>query len=685
MGINAVDVASVSLDDDNTPDPDEASKTDLVVEASSDGDIMGELGSIGDILTRVELDLTCVSEKLVNLSVLMMHVATKWNDFEAFNSEEGDLLAASEDKGLEIDLLSEVLDSEVNELDKCLTTIRSDILKSGKVISSNQHLGETFVTMEEKLHDSELSLKQSQDQVSEIRAQSAKFRRILPFFDGREHWNGNEESNVLEDDQCLNINAKINMQTVEQRRHILRLLEKSLAKELELDNKLSQSRQIEEELKYRLHSMEQELYFTEEETMDTYEKCFRAENTAEVLMGISKDLLSSLQIFQFNLNASTQRETELKSELAKSKVALESKEHALQKFDSSSAKLNDFLIAQTENLKASLTVAEDKLILANSEAFTLTEKVSSLEKQLKEYELQLLDAKHSTDGGQEQENATEMENIVHDLEEKLSRAENRAENAEGKCKLLSETNTEIIEELGQLKGVSQKADLLERQLREAETRLQHAVATSEASQEKQNMLYCTIRDMENVIVDLKSKAIKAESRADSTEDKCIILSESNAELNEEIVFLRSRLECLEASLNQAEEKKMVTAKDIGSRTKMITDLVMQLATERERLHKQISSLTQANKALATKIHQTRKESPVVVGLRNHDTGSKLDKMQRNEFAGETEVASTYPMPDSESSRRIDAGVLSRKHVFMAILTILISAAVYFCQPQNIST
>lgn len=47
------------------------------------------------------------------------------------------------------------------------------------------------------------------------------------------------------------------------------------------------------------------------------------------------------------------------------------------------------------------------------------------------------------------------------------------------------------------------------------------------------------------------------------------------------------MESLEASLNQAEEMKLSTAKDIGFRSKVITDLVMQLAIERERLHKQV--------------------------------------------------------------------------------------------------
>ncbi|PNX55040.1 WPP domain-interacting tail-anchored protein, partial [Trifolium pratense] len=136
----------------------------------------------------------------------------------------------------------------------------------------------------------------------------------------------------------------------------------------------------------------------------------------------------------------------------------------------------------------------------------------------------------------------------------------------------------------------------------------HAVATAEASQEKQKMLYDTIEDMEHVIKDLKSKVLKAESHADSAEDKCIILSESNADLNEEVNFLRSKLECLERSLHQAEEAKMTTAKDIGKRTKFFKSLVTQLALERERLNKKLSSLASENKMLVVKLKQAYKDS-----------------------------------------------------------------------------
>lgn len=701
MDTDSVHEAKVSLEDVGTCDLDvESINTDLVVEASSNGDKSRELETAGGILTGVELDLACVAEKLVNLSVLMMHVATKETDFEAFASSN-DILADSVEKALEFDFLSEILDAETMELDKLMMNIQKYIFEVGEIISSNGP-GETFMALEEKLRDSQESLKQSKDQVSEIRAQSAKFQRTFSCLHGEENWSADKGSNFLEDNQLSSMNSKINMQTAEQQRHFLRMLEKSLAREMDLEKKLTESRQLEEELKDRVLSIQQQVFFIEEETMDVYEKWFETENAAEVLMGISKELLGRLQIFQLNLNGSVKREAELRSKLENSIEQLEAKEIALQKFDSSSTKLS-LLVAKTDSLKASLSEAENNLGLANSEALTLREKVTSLENQLIESEFQL-SAKVSADGTQEQHNAylcseiNEMKNVTDTVKEKLSKAESRADNAEAKLKLLEETNMKLDEELGHLKDTSEKVDSLERQLRESDFRLQHAVASAEASQEKQNMLYATIRDMENLIEGLKSKVSKAESRADSVEDKCIILSETNSDLNEELSFLRGRLECLEASLNQAKEKKMATAKDICIRSKVITDLVMQLAIERERLHKQIASLALQNQTLVMKLQQTSKDA---VDTKYHNKGSgekflftehdvskfsatisELDMAQKNEPVSETKVAPADSTSELETVRRIDAG-LSFKHAIMAMLILLISAIVYVFPPQKL--
>lgn len=581
---------------------------------SANGDVIEELRSAGEVFSQLELHIACSSEKLVNLNILTMHVATRESEFEAFAKKREHILDDdSVETALAFDLLSGLLDSELRELENFITTLEADFVKAHELISSYTELGKASIEMEEKLLDSEDSLQQSRDQISEIKKQSAKFQRTLSALDREGNWISDKDTGSLEDDQFLNENAKIKLQTAEQQRHFLRMLEKSLAREMDLEKKLTESRQVEEALKFRLGSFEQELLYTEEEATDACERLFEAENSAEVLKGISKELLGRLQIVLFNMNGSVQQEAGLRSKL-------------------------DSLVKQVEV----------------------------------------------------------KESVIASLRENLSEAQARADGAEVRCKSLAETNIELNEDLKGSRATSEKVESLERQLRESDIQLQHAVAYAEASLEKQNMLYSTVKDMENLIQDLKLKVSKADSRADSAEEKLIILSEANAGLTEEISFLRDRLECLEASLHQAEETKLATAKDIGIRTKVITNLVMQMAVERERLRQQISSLAMENKVMVVKLQQTKKDPSIV----RHDSTtasfereskevtelsaavSEEDKRQKNVSAGETEVASVDLKSEVGTLRRIDAGLLTSKHFFIAVLIVLISAAAYYFQKQN---
>lgn len=95
--------------------------------------------------------------------------------------------------------------------------------------------------------------------------------------------------------QLLNMKVKIKMQTAEQQRHFLRMLEKSLAREMDLEKKFAESRQIDEELKLRLISFEQEVFDMEEEATNAFEGLFEAENVAEIWKGNSKELLGRLE------------------------------------------------------------------------------------------------------------------------------------------------------------------------------------------------------------------------------------------------------------------------------------------------------------------------------------------------------------------------------------------------------
>ncbi|KAK7381182.1 hypothetical protein VNO78_33711 [Psophocarpus tetragonolobus] len=553
--------------------PDVSVDFEGVVVSSSSGTVMGDLGDVyRTVFSSLDLGLACFSEKVYNLSMFMMHVETKECEFEALGLEKEDHIGYLE-KGMEFDLLSVVLDSEVRELGRGLESLQGWVGEAREWVCSCTHLGEAFGAMQDKLVDYEQQLKQSEGEFSDIKKQSDSFQRTLSSFKNAENGIGDACEIIREDDKYMNTNLGIKLQTVEEQRHILRMLEKSLAREMDLEKDINDSREIQENLTLRVFLTEQELVSMEEEAIDVWERWLEADNASEILLGISKGLLGRLHVSQLNLNGLSHRESELQANLKK---------------------------------------AEDKLALANSKVFALSNKVLYLEEQLKESEFQLLNAKDSADEYHKQYNimcseARDMESIIDELKEAVSNAESRANSAETKCLLLEETTSELNKELSFLKGgggLSMKVDLLERQLKESNLRFQNIVASAKVSQEKQTMLYSTIRDMERVIKDLKSKVLKAESRADSAEDNCILLSESNAELNEDIGYLRSRLESLEGSLNREEEVKTETAKDIGKQAKVMKKLLTQLAVERERLKQQISSLASENKSLVVKLKQT---------------------------------------------------------------------------------
>ncbi|KAG7601918.1 WPP domain-interacting tail-anchored protein 1 [Arabidopsis thaliana] len=693
---------TVSVDDNDSLVPEPSStKESFFEDLSLTGQVMNpQLSSAGEVLTKVELDFAFVSEKLVNLSLLTMQLGTRENDFESFVSkkEEDEEEPSSNvdddddsaEKALEFDLLSSILNSEVKELESLLGFLQNEIQSARVMISPFQHDGEAFLDLEGKLNDTEQSLGQLMEQVVEMKKQSSNFQRLSSGLDEQGSWSGGQTSVSQNDGEFCDLSAKINMQTADQQRNVLRMLEKSLAKEMELEKKLSESRNTERELEMKLYSSEQDVVYMEEVTEDAFSRWLEADNAAEVFKGTSKEMSGKLQILQFNLSGSFKREDNLKSKLVDSKERLEAKECALHKLDSSNARLADFLVAQTEGLKESLQEAEEKLILLNTENSTLSEKVSSLEEQLNEYGIQTEDA-DATSGAL----ITDLERINEELKDKLAKTEARAEETESKCKILEESKKELQDELGNFrdKGFTiHKLASLEKHLRDSDLQLEHAVAAVEASKEKQNLLYSTVSDMEDVIEDLKSKVLKAENRADITEEKLIMVSESNAEVNEELKFFKGRLKEGEKYLQQAEERKLRTAKDIGVHNKIMKKLVMQLAAERERLHKQITNLSRENCVLMVKLKKVGKTGYMESG-NGSEVSPKSDQNASSCHQGSrlqaTFISLTNPEEEETGSksdigsvRRLDVGALRFKHILVAILVILISSIAYVISQQN---
>ncbi|MQM10275.1 hypothetical protein Taro_043167 [Colocasia esculenta] len=569
----------------------------------ADGDGMSDTENDREAFTRMEHHLAYCSEKVLNLDNLLVHVASRLSEYESPATENDLIFPDAIKKAFEFDMLLGILDSELRDLDNSMNSLQREIRGGHLKLRPAEHF-EIF-EIQEKLQNAEESLRQFREQVCEIRMQSVKFEGVLDF-EGKETWNDGVE-NFAKHNPLSSKDGTWTLQTAKQQKHILQMLEKSLARVLELEKRIPNSRCNEDEINLKLQILEQEKYCIEEPMEAIHERLFETENFAEILMGISKELMSRLQIVQFNLSGSRQREEEMRSKLQESLLKLSVEESASLELKARNAVINNSLVQQANSLKASLKETEGKYDIANSEMLALRDKVNSLEKKLKESDIHLLQSKAVIQASQDQQSILhsefiKMESVIEDLRKNIMMAENRANSVEAKCTLLTKTNLELNEELSFIRtnGKNQE-NLLECKLKESEARLNHAKACIEATEKQQNSLYITLSQKDNLIEDLKAKFLEAERKAENAESKCPLWNETNLELKKELDYLRGKLECLERSLRQVNEEKMAIARDIGVRTRVITDLVTELALERERLQIQISGLIKENKTLGEKL------------------------------------------------------------------------------------
>lgn len=155
----------------------------LEVEGSSTKENdMQELEMSQQALTEIDFRLAYFSEKLVNLHVLYIYLLAQENDLEAMDSKNNCISTNFFEKAMSFDLLSGILDSEVRELDSFMDTIQEEIVDARHKIFSCRHLTEVFFMMEEKLHDSEESVKQFQQQLLELKMQSSQLQTTLVAF-----------------------------------------------------------------------------------------------------------------------------------------------------------------------------------------------------------------------------------------------------------------------------------------------------------------------------------------------------------------------------------------------------------------------------------------------------------------------------------------------------------------------
>uniref|UniRef100_A0A0D9UYL2 WIT1/2 N-terminal helical bundle domain-containing protein n=1 Tax=Leersia perrieri TaxID=77586 RepID=A0A0D9UYL2_9ORYZ len=629
-----------------------------------------------EIMTRVELGVAFGSEKLLNLEMLLMEIASRFNEIEPLLLDAQLLSAKSLEKVSEFDLLYCILDSEVKEMEKLVGSIEMDIGNAEIMASSDE---DSVSGLEGKIQDATASLKQMQDLISAIRRQSANFGKVIDPSHGN---SGASEDGGYE-------NGHVSSHTPlhsEDKRNFLQMLDQSIANELDLGKQLHDSESVMEEFKVKLRHAEHESFFLEESVEAILERMFAAENASELFLGVSKELIDNINNIRLHLRASNRREGDLKSKL----------DQSLKKLNGSNS-TPEKMKQGTENVTGEAMQSQTK---PDSEFLTLQDKIQKLEEWLRESKSGL-SLKITSARENEVEDVQNMpwseitlKNIVSDLKDAIFRAQSRTQNTETKCKELSHANIQLNEELKSLNSQgSDRVGLLEKKLKESVTQLEHTRASVEAIVEHQSMLKSSMSDMEQTIEDLEERNLKAETRAEYAESKCMLLTDTNLELSEELSFLRGRVESLENSLCNANQLKISTAKDIGMKTKSITDMVAKLALERERLHLQIVTLTKKNRMLAQKCKENITEvtplnnkvtvnegelrpTKVMEEIISDSSPTQTTVKRTADTLGE-EGQMTAPREDKsgvhstlDTVRSIEPTVLNWKYIFAAFLVLL---------------
>lgn len=609
------------------------------------------------ILERVYRDTAFGSEKLLNLDMLVMEIARRASDIEPLMWDPRSISSESVGKAFEFDVLHGIVDSEVSELEKLAASIQTDIGNA----ETKALGGEPGSRVTDELCARKESLKQMQDVISDIRTQLATFENAIQPSHGKQ---GNSEGMGYENGH---ISGHTAMQAEDQR-NVLQMLQQSIASKLDLENKLRDSQSVVEDLKMKLHHAEQESCFLEESIKELYERTLSAENASQLLLGTSKELVAKFNTTQSYLSASIRREDDLKSKLD---------ENLMKLSGNKSTRTRETVLGDSDNNANQEPV--QMRVLSRPEFQTLWNKVQQLEELLRDSGSQLQQSSLSRGADEEEQDTAQsgisaFGNVIADFKLAISNAESRAQNAETRCTQLTRTNVQLNGELNTLKSQgSDRAGLLETKLKESDTQLEHARASVDAIVEQQGMLRSSMSDMELVIEDMKEKYLKAETRAESAESKCALLTDTNLELSEELSFLRGRVERLENSLHEANQLKVSSAKDIASKTKTIMDLVAKLSLERERLHVQVVTLAKKNGALAQKCKENVSERTLL--CKNVTTGEGvLRPVQVKEEVEADEVV----IPDECTVRSIEPSMtmVNWKYISAAVLALLAAAVVF---------
>lgn len=282
-----------------------------------------------------------------------------------------------------------------------------------------------------------------------------------------------------------------------------------------------------------------------------------------------------------------------------------------------------------QELQKVLLVAQDKISSSEEMEMNLTNRIFKVENLAEVFRGISKDAQEKIDTLEQDLKVASQREIqlgtrLKELEEKLSMQDKTIQLATTRGKELeqllesqandAEINLQAAKENyartdSEAKRLSEKLNLLVACVKESDYQASQASVSSLAVGVELQVLYGKLSEMKTVLQDLQGKLVAEKSKADIAEAGSAALAKQNSKLNDDLACLQVHMDTIQKRLDEVETEKQSTADLVSSTTKNIISLTEQLANERQRLHKKISSLVKKNHNLTIECSEAKNKLP----------------------------------------------------------------------------
>lgn len=327
--------------------------------------------------------------------------------------------------------------------------------------------------------------------------------------------------------------------------------EDSLARFKDLETALLYSQLKERELQESLIAAEEKARINENIANSTTESLFEVENLAEVLHGISHDVKDKLFRVEQDLKNASEREIELRTELEDN---------------------------------------ERKLLMQETTAKSATTRTTKLE--------QLLESQANR--------TTELERLLESQANRTTELEQLLESQANNVKMKLQETKEIYA-YPEASNLSDQLNVLVDLVKESDEQASHSSVSALAKEIELQVLYAKLAEVETLFRNLQGQHLAKEDRAQAAEAECSFLADRNSKVNGDFTDIQVQMDELHTTLHQIERKKQSATYQVSSMTKSLNGLTEEMANERERLQKQISTLVSDNNDLKEKYLSIKNE------------------------------------------------------------------------------